>query len=68
MKEKKFYTCEFCHTDYKDKRNAIKCESGHKVDLKIVSAKYSSIENDRTGFPRVITVSCDGEEYQYRRY
>lgn len=29
MVEKKLYTCEYCHTDYKDKVNAEKCEANH---------------------------------------
>lgn len=29
MKEKKLYTCEFCHTDYAEKFACKQCEQNH---------------------------------------
>lgn len=66
MKEKKLYSCEYCYTDYADKKMALDCEKNHKVDLSIVSARYSPFKNNQTGFPVAITVeSKDGAERTY---
>ena len=31
MKEKKLYTCEICHTDYANPKDAEACEGSHKL-------------------------------------
>lgn len=41
MKEKVFYTCEVCRTDYADKAEAKRCEESHKKKLKTIDPGYS---------------------------
>jgi len=62
MKEIRHWICEMCGTQFADKCDALKCESGHKKDLTIVGARYLPITVDATGLPTTITV-----EYQDRK-
>lgn len=67
MKEKKLYTCEYCHTDFSDKQMALKCEKNHKTKLTISNARYLPIGNCQDGFPISITIECKGETITYKR-
>ena len=66
MKQKILYTCDICKTDYADEKKARECECGHKTGLKVIDARYKSINAVTHGFPIKITVqSKDGEEMTY---
>ena len=67
MKQKILYTCEVCHTDYETEERAMRCENGHKTQLKIVGASYNRIGMTPHGFPIDITVkSEDGDSMIYK--
>lgn len=59
MKEKKLYTCEFCHTDYAEKFACKQCEQNHKTNLAIKGMRFKPITVDQSGFPISITVVTD---------
>lgn len=40
MKQKTLYTCEICHTDFKEKQKALECEKHHSKKLEIVDKRY----------------------------
>ncbi len=40
MKEQKLYVCDFCGTQYKDKKKAMACEKGHKLIARINNEGY----------------------------
>lgn len=68
MKEEKLYRCEFCNTQYADKKVCETCEKNHKKIKDVKAVKYLSIKNDKTGIPNKILVTFDdGEEYMYVR-
>lgn len=60
MKEKKLYTCEFCHTDYADKKDALRCEKNHGKKFEIKKMRFLPYRIDKSGFP--ITVTLTDEE------
>ena len=64
MKEQKIYVCELCETQYKEKSEALKCESGHKVAKKIDKSSYHA----KCDFPdRVVVEFIDGSRCFYKR-
>ena len=68
MKETKYYECEFCHTQYKDKDKAIQCEKNHHVPKVIEHCKYHAAKDSKNGYPDYIEVVFeDGEYLRYRR-
>lgn len=68
MKQKILYTCEICHTDYKDKLAAERCEKHHKQKLKIIDRRDVPLSQDKRGFPVTITIqTADGETAIYSR-
>ena len=67
MKQKVLYTCEYCHTDYKLKTDAEKCEKIHRQKLKILDKRYLSYKQDASGFPVSITImNEDGRTKVYK--
>ena len=60
MKTKTLYTCEVCHTDYADKKEAERCEANHKKKLQIVSQRFLPYSQDASGFPISIEVEAEG--------
>lgn len=69
MKQKILYTCEICHTDYKDKLAAERCEKHHKQKLKIIDRRDVSLSLDESGLPVNITIQTgDGVTAIYSRY
>lgn len=68
MKEKILYTCEHCHTDYKNKKEAEECEASHKRGLKIVNQCFLPYAQDQSGFPiRIEVVDSQGYRVVYKR-
>lgn len=68
MKEVKHYICEICGTEYNDEKKCEACESGHCKPVKIMKAKYLSIDNNKKGYPVSIIVKMeDGTEQIYKR-
>lgn len=68
MKELSLYVCEVCGTQYSDKSACARCENGHRKNLRIVSSRYLSISQDKSGFPMTITIADkDGNTCIYKR-
>ena len=42
MTKKELYTCDICHTDYREKADALKCEKEHLKCVKITDARYNA--------------------------
>ena len=67
MTERKLYTCDICHTDYRAQSMALECEKSHKQPLDIAGARYVAMNNDSTGYPVTITVRfTDGSTKTYK--
>lgn len=65
MKSKVLYTCEICHTDYKNKKTLRRVKS---IILKIVTQRSLPYSQDRSGFPITIEVENeDGKRVIYKR-
>ena len=68
MKEKVKWQCEFCNTEFTDKKSAEVCESSHKTIISIIGKKYLPIRVDRTGYPSCVEIKMsDGSTVKYRR-
>ena len=68
MKEKTLYTCEKCHTDYANKKDAETCEANHSKKLKIITQHCLPYSLDKSGFPIMIEVQDDkGNKAIYKR-
>jgi len=68
MKVKTLYTCEVCHTDYANEKDAKACEAMHGSKFKIVDKRFLPYKQDKSGFPISITVVNEkGEEKIYKR-
>lgn len=73
MKTKTLYTCEICHTDFANEKDAIACEKHHSQKLNIVGMRYLPLRASRNsdeaeGFPVSITVRDEnGDEVVYER-
>lgn len=59
MKQKTLYTCEICHTDYKERLAAERCEKHHKQKLKIIDRRDLPISQDNSGLPTTITIQTE---------
>lgn len=59
MKELKLYTCEFCGTNYSQKRVCEECEKSHLIAKKIKRQRFVSMKNNRKGHPISIDVQFD---------
>lgn len=67
-KEVKYYVCDICHTQYKDKAKAKTCEKSHCLALGIVDARYVSKAQNEKGYPTTVTVEmADGTRQIYKR-
>lgn len=68
MKELKLYTCEFCGTNYSQKRVCEECEKSHLIAKKIKRQRYVSMKNNQKGHPISIDVQFDnGDIVTYKR-
>lgn len=68
MKKIEHYVCEFCGTEYNDKKKAEECEKGHHKPVKISDCSYSSCRSDGTGTPLRVFIELDnGSVYRYVR-
>lgn len=69
MKEKKYYICDFCKSEYDNKTECKKCEKRHKVPVSIEGKRYiSSTKGDFLGYPSVLYVKMDdGQTIAYKR-
>lgn len=67
MEERIVYRCEICGSDFSDRKQAKKCEEGHKTGLVVEKAEYNPCGWVNHGFPRmVILKSKDGKTAIYR--
>ena len=67
-KEVKYYVCNICQTQYKDKEKAKACEKSHCLPVGIVDARYLSNAQNEKGYPTTITVEmADGTHKIYKR-
>lgn len=70
MTEKKLYTCDICHTDYKEKDKAKQCEQNHKLlEKATVIGEYKSINSMPNGIPTKIKVKFPNSDewFEYKR-
>ena len=68
MKELKLYTCEFCGTNYSQKRVCEECENSHLIAKKIKRQRYVPMKNNQKGHPISIDVQFDnGDIVTYKR-
>ena len=59
---------EYCHTDYKNKVNAEKCETNHLKNLTVIDKTYLSGNTYKPDFPIKITVKAeDGRIQDYKK-
>ena len=66
MKTIECYACEFCGSEYRDKRDAVDCEKCHKHPQEVIGAIYVSKLQNRQGYPVSITVKMsDGTQQSY---
>lgn len=62
------YQCEHCGTPYTDEKAATNCEQSHNLPVSITDARYSSIANDKSGYPYLICVKMtDGRTLAFKR-
>lgn len=67
-REVRFYVCEICQTQYKDRKKAEACEKSHCLALGIVDARYVSNAQNEKGYPTTVTVEmADGTHQIYKR-
>ena len=67
MKSLQLFVCEYCGTQYKDKREAMKCENSHKTALEITDMSFHACK-DAANYPDKIEVKMsDGNFVWYRR-
>lgn len=68
MKTKILYTCETCHTDYANQKDAARCEASHSKKLKIVNQRSLPYSQDASGFPISIEVEDEaGKRVTYKK-
>lgn len=68
MKEQTLYLCEFCGTQFKEKKTALECESFHHRAKEITGMSYHRATSVRDGYPDVLMVKFDnGETERYKR-
>ncbi len=60
------YCCEFCGTPYKEKKDALDCEKGHKKIKLVKEARYNSIKTSPQGYP--ITLDIQFTDGSVKRY
>lgn len=64
MTKKELYVCEICHTDYRNKEDALQCEKDHLKCAKITDTRY----NAHFKLPHKIEVEfSDGTKHWYRQ-
>lgn len=67
MKAVQKYQCEFCHTEYATKEDAVSCEKNHKTP-ESMEARYQPKAMNGSGYPVSVTVRMsDGKELVYKR-
>ncbi len=60
------YCCGLCHTPYKEKKDALACEKGHKEVVQIKDARYNPISVCKNGYPVTLDVLLtDGSVKKY---
>lgn len=66
MIEKQLYECEYCHTRYNNREEALECEANHKIVDHIAEGWYTSKSHDKRGLPyRIAVVFNDGTSVMY---
>lgn len=61
MKSLQLFICEHCGTQYKDKKEAIKCENSHKTALEIHDMRFHACK-DAGNYPDKIEVKMSDEK------
>ena len=68
MKEVIFYECELCHTQYKDKEKALRCEQNHHKPVRFEYCRYHATKCSDDGYPDYIEIVFeDGKCLRYHR-
>lgn len=68
MREQKYYVCDFCHTQYQDEKNALKCENNHHTPKQIKKSKYHAASCEQDGYPdRIEVVFENGVTVWYKK-
>lgn len=68
MKEQKLYVCEFCNTQFKNKEEALKCESYHSTPKKMRFPQYHRALYENDGYPdRIEIVFDNGKTIWYKK-
>lgn len=68
MQELHLYQCDFCGTQYKNKKDCTDCESRHVKPKKIKDASYQNFKDNQKGYPTKIQVEMeDGTIQTYKR-
>jgi len=63
------YQCEFCKKQYKNEIDAQNCEKNHKIPNSIENLKYVPYNNDKSGYPEIITMKfMDGSSIRYKKF
>lgn len=69
MKQKTYYECEFCHTQYAEENKCKECEEWHTKPSKIVKATYKhrNSSTSDTDSPEMIDVLMkNGKTVRYK--
>ena len=61
MKEGKYYMCEFCGTEYKDKDKCMKCETCHRKIVNVNPRYYAGGKK-----PMLHVTFEDGKTVEYK--
>ena len=68
MKEKMVYQCEFCHTEFNNKKDCQECEAFHTLYVKVSEKHYHCYKADQNSFPHsIILTDKNGTRCKYRR-
>lgn len=68
MREQKLYVCDYCGTQYKDKKTCQECEKKHVAPAEILSCRYISLKINKKGYPEKIEIKMtDGSVQTYKR-
>lgn len=68
MKEQKLYVCDFCGTQYKEKKACKECEESHVAPVKIKNCRYIAMKDNHKGYPTQIHVEmADGTVQIYKK-
>lgn len=67
MTETKLYTCDICHTSYKDKAVCEQCEISHVTNYEKIDFKYINNKGVKNYPTKIIVTFNDGHIGTYSR-